>query len=169
MANLFQRLKSLFAGKEPEPALSMEELRAAFKARYHAFKLLLAANNTALQLMTDMEAALRSRHSFGMTFIRSHATATCVNVFNIIKYLNELTGNRYRGLETVFTAIERQIDAILTQRQTPAIAALVAAPQGSAPGDGRRGGQQDGQPGGDHRGVAIDCGAPGVCHHRRGL
>jgi pyruvate, water dikinase len=125
MANLFQRLKTLFAGGEPEPALSMEELRAGFKARYHAFKLLLAANNNALQLMTDMEAALRSRHSFGMTFIRSHATATCVNVFNIIKYLNELTGNRYRGLETVFTAVERQINAILTQRQTPAIAALV--------------------------------------------
>src|SRR5665647_2697414 len=125
MANLIQRLKSLFAGGEPEPALSMEELRAAFQARYHAFKLLLAANNTALQLMTDMEAALRSRHNFGMTFIRSHATATCVNVFNIIKYLNELTGNRYRALETVFTAIERQIDAILKQRQAPAIAALV--------------------------------------------
>ena len=125
MANLIQRLKSLFAGKEPEPALSMEELRAAFKARYHAFKLLLAANNTALQLMTDMEAALRSRHSFGMTFIRSHATATCVNVFNIIKYLNELTGNRYRALETVFTVVERQINVILTQRQTPTIAALV--------------------------------------------
>jgi pyruvate,water dikinase len=125
MAKLFQKLKRLFAGKEPEPALSMEELRAAFQARYHAFKLLLAANNTALQLMTDMEAALRSRHSFGMTFIRSHATATCVNVFNIIKYLNELTGNRYRILETVFTTIERQINAILTQRQTPAIAALV--------------------------------------------
>jgi len=125
MANLFQKLKSLLAGKEPEPALSMEELRAAFKARYHAFKLLLAANNTALQLMTDMEAALRSRHSFGMTFVRSHATATCVNVFNIIKYLKELTGNRYQGLETVFTAIEKQIDTILKQRQAPAIAALV--------------------------------------------
>ena len=125
MANLFQRLKRLFAGKEPEPALSMEELRAAFQARYHAFKLLLAANNTALQLMTDMEAALRSRHSFGMTFVRSHATATCVNVFNIIKYLNELTGNRYRALETVFATIERRINAILTQRQAAAIEALV--------------------------------------------
>ncbi|MGO8761508.1 MAG: PEP/pyruvate-binding domain-containing protein [Desulfobaccales bacterium] len=125
MANLFQRLKSLFGGGEPEPALSIEELRAAFKARYHAFKLLLAANNTALQLMTDMEAALRSKHSFGMTFIRSHATATCVNVFNIIKYLNELTGNRYRGLETVFTDIERKIDATLRQRQGPTITELL--------------------------------------------
>jgi pyruvate, water dikinase len=125
MANLFKRLKSLFSGGEPEPTLSMEELRAAFKARYHAFKLLLAANNSALQLMTDMEAALRSRHSFGMTFVRSHATTTCVNVFNIIRYLNELTGNRYQALETVFAQIERKIDAILTQRQAPAIAELV--------------------------------------------
>lgn len=125
MATLFQRLRNLFAGGEPEPALSMEELRAVFKARYHAFKLLLAANNTALQLMTDMEAALRSKHGFGMTFIRSHATAVCVNVFSIIRNLHELTGNRYQALESVFTGIEKQIDAILSRRQVPAITALV--------------------------------------------
>jgi pyruvate,water dikinase len=125
MANLFQRLRNIFAGGEPAPALSMEELRAAFKARYHAFKLLLAANNTALQLMTDMEAALRGRHSFGMTFVRSHATAVCVNVFNIIKYLNELTGNRYQGLEKVFGDLERKIDATLKQRQAPTLTELV--------------------------------------------
>ena len=125
MGKLLQRLKNLFAGGEPQPTPSVEELRAVFRARYHAFKLLLAANNTALQLMTDMESALRSRHSFGMTFVRSHATAVCVNVFNIIKYLNELTGNRYQGLEKVFTAIEKQIDAALKRRQPPPIAALV--------------------------------------------
>ena len=125
MANLFQRLKNLFSGKEPEPALSVEELRAVFKARYYAFKQLLAANNTALQLMTDMEAALRGKHGFGMTFVRSHATAVCVNVFTIIKYLNELTGNRYQALEKVFADIEGKIGAILTQRQPPAIGELV--------------------------------------------
>jgi pyruvate,water dikinase len=125
MANLFKRLKSLFSGGEPEPALSMEELRAAFKARYHAFKLLLAANNTALQLMTDMEAALRGKHSFGMTFIRSHATAVCVNVFNIIRNLNELTENRYQALEGVFSGLEKQLDAILARRQAPTISELV--------------------------------------------
>ena len=125
MAKLLQRLRNLFAGGEPEPALSVEELRAVFKARYHAFKLLLAANNTALQVMTDMEAALRGNHSFGMTFIRSHATAACVNVFNIIKYLNELTGNRYRALEGGFAAIERRIDAALKAKQAPAITELV--------------------------------------------
>ena len=100
-------------------ALSVEEIRAAFKSRYHAFKLLLAANNTALQLMTDMEAALHGSHSFGMAFIRSHATAVCVKVFTMIKYLNELSGNRYQALEAVFATIEREINAILTRRQAP--------------------------------------------------
>ncbi len=107
------------------PALSMEELRAVFKAKYHAFKLLLAANNTALQLMTDMEAARRGHHSFGMTFIRSHATAACVNVFAIIRYLNELSGNKYPELAGVFAAIEGKIDAVLRQRQGPRLQELV--------------------------------------------
>jgi pyruvate,water dikinase len=124
MANLLQRLKTYFSAERP-PALSLEELRAVFKARYHAFKLLLAANNNALELMTDMEAALRGSHSFGMTFVRSHATAVCVSVFSIIKYLNELAGNRYQGLESVFAAIERNIDEVLRKRRAPAVKELV--------------------------------------------
>jgi pyruvate,water dikinase len=124
MANLLQRLKSYFSAERP-PGLSLEELRAVFKARYHAFKLLLAANNNALELMTDMEAALRGSHSFGMTFVRSHATAVCVSVYSIIKYLNELAGNRYQALESVFAAIERNIDEVLRKRPAPAVQELV--------------------------------------------
>src|SRR4030042_1415635 len=124
MANLLQRLKTFFSA-ERAPVLSLEELRAVFRARYHAFKLLLAANNNALQLMTDMEAALRGSHSFGMTFVRSHATAVCVRVFTIIKYLNELAGNRYQALESVFASIERNIDEVLKKRQAPAAQELV--------------------------------------------
>jgi len=125
MANLFQRLKSIFSGGEPVAALSVEEMRSVFKTRYHAFKLLLAANNTALQLMTDMEAALHGSHSFGMSFIRSHATAICVNVFAIIRNLNELSDKRYQALEGVFDAIKEKIDAALTSRQVPVIQELV--------------------------------------------
>jgi pyruvate,water dikinase len=105
--------------------MSVEGLRAVFKARYHAFKLLLSANNTALQLMTDMEAALRGTHSFTMTFIRSHATAVCVNVYSIIKYLNELSGNKYQALEPVFAGIEKRIDEVLKKRELPPIQDLV--------------------------------------------
>ena len=125
MANLIQRLKHLFSGGEPAAAVSVEELRSVFKSRYYAFKLLLAANNTALQLMTDMEAALQGSHRFDMSFIRSHATSVCVNVFAIIKYLNELSGNRYQALEGVSTAIEAKIGAILERRQLSNIRKLV--------------------------------------------
>jgi pyruvate,water dikinase len=124
MAKLLQRLRMLFSA-EPVPALSLEELRAVFKAKYHAFKLLLAANNNALQLMTDMEAARRGSHSFGMTFVRSHATAVCVNVYAIIKYLNELSGHKYQALEGVFTGIETSIGEVLKKRQAPTISELV--------------------------------------------
>ena len=58
MAKLFQRLKEWFGKKEPEPAHLLEELRQTFRAKYHAFRLLLQANNTALQLMAEMEATL---------------------------------------------------------------------------------------------------------------
>jgi pyruvate,water dikinase len=125
MGPLFKRLKRYFSGGKAEPALSLEEMRSAFKAKYHAFKLLLAANNAALQLMTDLEAALHGNHSFGMTFIRSHATAVCVNVFSLIRYLNELSGNKYQALGPVFSSIEGQITQVLKKRQAPTIQELV--------------------------------------------
>jgi pyruvate,water dikinase len=125
MAGIFQRLKGIFGGGQPEPAPSLEELRAVFKTKYHAFKLLLNANNTALQLMTDMEAALHGNQSFGMTFIRSHCTAVCVNVFALIRSLNELSGDRYQSLVPVFEHIQAKIDDHLSKRQAPTLTNLV--------------------------------------------
>ncbi len=117
MTGIFQRLKNVFARSKPGPEPSMEELRTLFKTKYHAFKLLLNANNTALQLMTDMEAALHGNQSFGMTFIRSHCTAVCVNVFSLIRYLNELSGSRYQALEPVFESIQGKIEDFLGKKQ----------------------------------------------------
>ena len=125
MAGIFQRLKSIFGGGKPEPALSLEELRTAFKTKYHAFKLLLNANNTALQLMTDMEAALHGNQSFCMTFIRSHCTAVCVNVFSLIRSLNELSGDRYQALVPVFESIRGKIEDLLNKRQALPLTDLV--------------------------------------------
>jgi pyruvate,water dikinase len=120
----FQRLKNIFHGKTAPP-LTLEELRTAFKTKYHAFKLLLNANNAALQLMTDMEAALRGNQSFGMTFIRSHSTAVCVNVYSLIRSLNELSGNRYQALEPVFQEIRAKIDHLLEKRKPLPLTELV--------------------------------------------
>jgi pyruvate, water dikinase len=126
MASIFQRLRTLFSGKEePPPAEAMEEFRRAFRARFHAFKLLLNANNQALQLMAEMETTLHGQRSFGMTFVRSHATAVCVNVYSLIRYLNELSGGKYQALEPVFEDIQARIEAVLEELTPPAIRELV--------------------------------------------
>jgi pyruvate,water dikinase len=103
----------------------MEELRDTFRKKYHAFRMLLASNNAALHLMTELELALAGNQSFGMTFIRSHSTAISVNVFSIIKYLNELTNNKYTGLEPVFAAIQSRLEAILSKRHAIPLEELV--------------------------------------------
>ncbi len=125
MGGFLQRLKTLFSREQPPSPEAMEEFRRAFRAKFHAFKLLLNANNTALQLMAEMETTLHGQQSFGMTFVRSHATAVCVNVFSIIRYLNELSGGKYQALLPVFESIRDNIEAILERRTPPAIKELV--------------------------------------------
>lgn len=117
-----QRLKTVFARKEERPpAEAMEEFRRLFRAKFLAFKVLLNANNTALQIMAQMETTLHGQQSFGMTFVRSHATAACVNVFSMIRSLNELSGGKYQDLLPVFEGIRESIEAVLEQRASAAV------------------------------------------------
>jgi pyruvate, water dikinase len=122
MSGFFHRLKSYFS---KGPPVSLDDLRESFRKKYHAFRMLLASNNAALHLMTELELALQGGQSFGMTFIRSNSTAISVNVFSIIKYLNELTNNKYASLEPVFTAVQSRLEAILSKRAVITVGELV--------------------------------------------
>ncbi len=119
MPKLLDFFKRFTKKKEAPPSQTVEELRAAFKARYHNFKLLLAANNKALEIMSEMEQALRESRPFGMAFVRAHCTAVGVNVFRIIKNLDELAPNKYETLYERFRHIQDQINLILSQRRVP--------------------------------------------------
>ncbi len=126
MSGFLARLKRIFSREAPPPpAEAMEELRRVFRAKFHAFKVLLNANNAALQIMAEMETTLHGQRSFGMTFVRSHVTAVCVNVFALIRSLNELSGNKYQDLVPVFEGIREQLEAVLNRRQPPALSELV--------------------------------------------
>ena len=119
MANLLKSIHTLICKwrRKPQCTSSAEELRTLFRARYHNFRLLLSANNKALEIMTDLEEALRGTRTFGMSFIRANSTAVSVNVYKIIKNLDELAPEKYHTLYVRFSEIQQRIDQILRQKK----------------------------------------------------
>lgn len=95
----------------------VEKLRLDFKERYHNFKLLLSANNRALEMMADMERALSGREPFGMAFIRSRCTSVGVNVYRMVRKINRLAPEKYTLLFQRFDEIEKKIEALLSEKK----------------------------------------------------
>lgn len=115
-----QLLKDLFSGlkKSGAPLRSAEELRADFATRYHNFKLLITANNKAHEIRTELEKALESAQPFDMSFVRSRCTALSVNVFRVIKHLDELAPAKYTDLYKFFKEIQESINESLASSTT---------------------------------------------------
>ena len=103
-------LKGLFPIKQDRESFNVEELRTAFKARYHQFKLLLNANNKALEIMAEMEEALGGGQPFGMTFVQARLTGVSTSVWQIIKHLNDLAPEKYAALYGQFKEIQKKIN-----------------------------------------------------------
>ena len=119
MLRILEAIKRIVPGRRPAKleAADVEELRNTFKARYLNFKLLLNANNKALEIMTEMEQALRGHRPFGMSFIRATCTGVSVNVFRIIKNLDQLAPSKYEELYARFKAIQDHTNDILAQKK----------------------------------------------------
>lgn len=93
-----------------------ERLRNAFRERYHHFKLLLNANNKALEVMAEMDQALSGDRPFGMAFVRSSCTRVSTNVWQIIKHLDGLAPSAYTPLFERFRDIQAGINPYLSPR-----------------------------------------------------
>jgi hypothetical protein len=75
--DFFRKIKKI-AHRDALSSASAEDLRNAFKARYHNFQLLLSANNKTLELMSEMEQALHGNQPFSSLPTN---TKTCTNAF----------------------------------------------------------------------------------------
>ena len=113
MQRVLKLIKTLFTKKQAKEAESAEQLRIAFKGRYHAFKLLLNANNRALDVMAEMGEALKGNWPFGMNFVRSRCTRVSTDVFQIVKNLNDLTPEKYKALFSRFKEIQMRINPFI--------------------------------------------------------
>ena len=94
-----------------------ESLRTAFKSRYHNFKMLLSANNKALQIMSELEEAQKGDRPLGMSFIRANCTAASVNVFRMVKCMRQLAPGKYEDLAERFREIQGSITELLSERR----------------------------------------------------
>ena len=118
MSRIVDFVRDLVAGKKGTRTESVAALRNAFRARYHQFKLLLNANNRALEIMAEMEEALKGHQPFGMTFVLSQCTSVSTNVWQIIKNLTELAPGPYEELHQRFKDIQSEIN-VFVQRKEP--------------------------------------------------
>jgi pyruvate,water dikinase len=119
LKDLIQKALQKLIGKQQagEPG-DADSLRVEFQDRYHSFKLLLNANNKALDIMADIEHALAGGRPFGMAFIRAACTSIAVNVFNMIKYLDRLAPEKYRDLYSAYNHLQQTIDRLLAPQKT---------------------------------------------------
>ena len=125
MKRLVDFFKSRFKSQPPAETADVEGLRIAFKERYHHFKLLLNANNSALEIMTALEQALQGKQPFGMSFIRSNCIELTVCLMRLLKNLEQLSGGKYNPLYNRFDEIWNDISSIIEQKQAPADPRLV--------------------------------------------
>ena len=117
MKNPFASLIRLFHKPPADEPQDTEALRLAFQERYHHFKLLLNANNQALEIMTDLEEALQGKHPFGMSFIKSRCITLTVSVQRMLKHLEQLSDGRYNRLYEQFDEAWRRISELIEQKQ----------------------------------------------------
>ena len=124
MAGLKEKIRKLIRGRE-EPAGNQAGLSEEFKARYLSFRKLLAANNKALELMSDMEAAAGGGRVFGMSFVRSRATALGVSVYTMVGQLDRLGPGKYPALLPRLKDIQARLDQMLQPNGQPNGEALI--------------------------------------------
>ncbi len=101
---------------KPVDADHAEELRIAFKERYHHFKLLLNANKKALEIMATIEQALQGKKPFGMSFVKTNCTAITVNLLRLLKNLEKLSDGKYNQLYSKFDEICKVVSLLIEQK-----------------------------------------------------
>ncbi len=119
MFGLRQVIKRIFGGKQKSTNTEQSSddiIRSRFKTKYWNFKNLLSINNTILESMSKIELALQGSQKFGMEFIRKNCTSISVNIYKLIKKINDISDDRYETLYHIFADIQFRIDQILEER-----------------------------------------------------
>ncbi len=120
MLGLKQVIKKIFGGKQKSSNTEKspdDAINSRFKTKYWNFKNLLSINNTILESMSKIELALQGSQKFGMEFIRENCTSISVNIYKLIKKINDISDSHYETLYHSFANIQYGINQILEEKE----------------------------------------------------
>jgi pyruvate,water dikinase len=120
-----RRFARWFGVQQSEALRDPDAARELFQRRYHALRLLLAANTKALETMASMERAAAQPTPFGMPFVRSHCTAVVVSTFKMVHNLDTLAPEKYTRLFDRLQDIQERIDHELAGQRLPSDTPLI--------------------------------------------
>ncbi|MEF2232247.1 MAG: PEP/pyruvate-binding domain-containing protein [Pseudodesulfovibrio sp.] len=101
------------------------EAAARFIAKSEDFRLLLAANNEALERMADMGEDARADRVFGMAHVRAQSLRAAAAVRRMIERLCRMHPGRYDALKDVFNRIVMEMETALAHHVGRAAGPLV--------------------------------------------
>lgn len=105
ITDLWQKIINWFRFDHPPAAQTI-----SFTQCYKAFRALLTLNNAALELMAEMEQTHAAGRPFGMAFVRGNCTALSVNIYRMIRLLQEMSGGNYQDLNSAFKRIAGKLE-----------------------------------------------------------
>ncbi|MBU1611862.1 MAG: pyruvate, water dikinase, partial [Proteobacteria bacterium] len=100
------------SGKDYDAA----SVQADFRQRYDSFLSVLRANNQGLEVMAEMEQALRGDRLFGMSFVRSRCVTALMAASEMVLGLSRLAPGKYPALEERLLDLRSSIEPRLILR-----------------------------------------------------
>ena len=117
-------LKNIFNFIRKSPGGS-DEAAERFIAKSENFRLLLAANNEALERMGEMTEEVKSGKPFGMSHVRAQSLKVAASVRQMVERLCRMRPGKYDGLKDVFNRIVMDMEAAVTHRPESSSGPLV--------------------------------------------
>jgi len=99
-----------------KPSDGKDDASERFLARCDNFRLLLAANNKALETMAEMTEESRSDSLFGMSHIRAQSLKVAAGVRQMIERLCRMNPGKYEALKEIFNHIVMEMETAVADR-----------------------------------------------------
>jgi pyruvate, water dikinase len=97
------------------------------RSRYDRFREILSLNDSTLQTIAGLEDRLAGRAPFDLDGVALEIRKTALDVFLMVKDLNQISGDRHRGLYTALRTLNARIEAELPRPEAGVAGPLVVS------------------------------------------